>query len=179
MGKDVIIIKGKKCFIDSEGLAFLSNNEHRSIVRLIKNHTTTLEEFGVMGFEITKPDSKGGRPKTTYLLNEEQATLLTTFMKNSTKVVLFKKKLVKEFFRMREYIQKQELIRLTGIETRKTLTDKIKESGENERMHGHGYSTYTKLIYSLTGLSETYKEWKIDHPDKKVSFRDYLVPEDL
>jgi phage regulator Rha-like protein len=94
MKKDVIIIKERKCFIDSEGIALLANNEHRSIVRLIKNHKDTLEEFGVMGFEITKPDSKGGRPKTTYLLNEEQATLLTTFMKNSTKVVMFKKKLV-------------------------------------------------------------------------------------
>ena len=177
--KDIIIVKQNKCFIDSEGLSILADNEHRAIRQLIRNHIQALEEFGVLTFEMSKPDSKGGRPKKTYMLNEQQATLLTTFMKNSKKVVKFKKKLVKEFFNMRKYILKQEAIRISGIETRKTLTDKIQESGENERMHGHGYSTYTRLIYSLCGLSELYKQWKIAYPDNKKLFRDNLEPEDL
>ena len=177
--KDIIIVKKKECFINSEKLAELSENKHKAVKELIAIHQTVLGEFGVLTIETSKPSSKGGRPKITYLLNEQQATLLTTFMRNSKKVIKFKKKLVEEFFRMRSYIQKQETIRLAGIETRKTLTDRIQESGENGRMHGHGYSTYTRLIYSLTGLTETHKEWKMDHPDKKLKFRDYLVPEDL
>ena len=39
-----------------------------------------------------------------------------------------------------------------GKEIRKTLTIQIKDSGENERMHGHAYSTYTKLVYKSLGL---------------------------
>lgn len=177
---DIIIVENKKCFIDSEGLALLADIERRSITRLITNHYKDLEEFGVMRFEITKPDKSGGRPKTLYLLNEQQATLLTTFMKNSDKVKKFKKKLVREFFKMRDYIQKQEITRAVGIETRKSLTDAVQESGEQERMHGHGYSTYTKMVYSVTGLTEAFKEFRMDYPQtwKKKKFRDYLKEED-
>jgi hypothetical protein len=41
---------------------------------------------------------------------------------------------------------------MAGKLIRRALTDEIKESGENERMHGHGYSTYTKLINKTLGL---------------------------
>ena len=58
---------------------------------------------------------------------------------------------------------------MVGIETRKTLTDKIKDSGENDRMHGFAYSGYTKLVYKLCGIK--YK--KIDN------FRDTLTIEEL
>ena len=43
--------------------------------------------------------------------------------------------------------------RLAGKMARRTLTDSIQDSGENERMHGHAYTTYTKLAYKLTGIS--------------------------
>jgi len=172
--KELIKIKNKECFIDSEGLADLAEIERRSITRLIKNHYPDLEEFGVMGFEITKPTEQGGRPKTLYTLNEQQATLLTTFMRNSPKVKDFKKKLVREFFTMRQYILSQETIRLAGKEIRKSLTDAVKDSGEQDRMHGHAYSTYTNFAYSLTGLKEKKKEY-----GTREGFREYLSPEEL
>lgn len=162
---DIITVKERECFIDSEGLAYLSDNEHRAVRQLIRRHKDDLESFGVLTFKMSKPTKKGGRPKTTYYLNEQQATLLTTFMRNSENVRKFKRKLVKEFFRMRSYIQKQEVARLSGLETRKSLTDIIQQSGENERMHGHGYSNYTKLAYKLTGIEK--------------GDRDKLSPDDL
>lgn len=42
--------------------------------------------------------------------------------------------------------------RMTGKLIRRSLTDGIKDSGENERMHGHGYSTYSILINKSLGL---------------------------
>jgi len=42
------------------------------------------------------------------MLNEHQATLLITFMRNSPKVVSFKIALVKEFFRMRDELGRRE-----------------------------------------------------------------------
>jgi phage regulator Rha-like protein len=179
---DIIKVENKECFIDSEGLGLLAEIERRSITRLITNHYKDLEEFGVMRFEITKPTETGGRPKTLYLLNEQQATLLTTFMRNSEKVKSFKKKLVREFFKMRAYIQKQETIRLAGIETRKSLTDIIKDSGENERMHGHGYSSYTRLVYDVTNLThgfEIYKGKLKARGLKQGDFRETLTPLEL
>ena len=180
---DIVKVKNKECFIDSEGISVLSENEHRAVSQLIRSHMSDLEEFGVMTFEMSKPNEIGGRPKKLYQLNEQQATLLTTFMKNSKKVKEFKKKLVREFFRMREYIQKQETHRLAGIESRKKLTDTIKESGEQERMHGHGYSTYTKLAYTLIGVTSDHRQFKSDQKIidgyKKLKFRDILNPDQV
>jgi len=102
---DIILVKNNKCFIDSEGLAELSNNEHRAVVKLIKNYATDLEYFGVLTPSVSKPTRSGGRPKTIYLLNEQQATLLTTFMTNSPTVRKFKIKLVEEFDKQNKVIQ--------------------------------------------------------------------------
>ena len=180
---DIIIVKDKECFIDSEGLALLSDNEHRAIRQLIRNHSKELESFGVLTFEMSKPTRSGGRPKTTYLLNEQQATLLTTFMKNTDIVKQFKVRLVREFFKMREFINSQKIERAIGIQTRKTLTDTIRDSGENERMHGRGYSNFTRLVYSLTGLTAKYKQHKSDQKIvdgyKDIKFRDILEPNEL
>ncbi len=181
---DIIKVKNKEYFIDSEGLALLSENEHRAVTQLIRTYKKDLEEIGVLTFEMSKPNESGGRPKKTWLLSEHQALVLTTFMKNSDKVKSFKKRLVSEFIKMRDYIQKQETIRLAGIETRKSLTDSILESGEQKRMHGKGYSNYTRLVYAVCGLKDKhkeYKEWmKLNSPKSKLDFRgDYLDQEEL
>lgn len=42
--------------------------------------------------------------------------------------------------------------RMQGKLIRRSLTDGIKESGENERMHGHAFSTYSMLINKSLGL---------------------------
>jgi phage regulator Rha-like protein len=176
---DIIKVKDKECFINSEDLAILSENEHRAVTKLIRTYKSDLEDFGVLTPVVSKPNSKGGRPKTTYDMNEEQATLLTTFMGNSKKVREFKSKLVREFFNMRTYIFKQETIRLAGKEVRKSLTDAVQESGEQERMHGHGYSQYTKMVYSMLGFTEMYEWWKGNAKEQFPKFRDWLKPEEL
>ncbi len=181
---DIVIVKDNVFFIDSEGLAELSQNEPRAINQLIKNRTEDLERFGSLSFEMINPTGdKGGRPKKLYYLNEQQATLLTTFMKNSDIVREFKYKLVNEFFKMREYINSKSIIRAIGKETRKTLTDAIEESGENERMHGRGYSNFTRLVYQLTGLTERYKKCKEYHKRtcslNSMDFRGRLNPNEL
>lgn len=180
---DIIKIKGNECFIDSDGLAELSQNEPRAINQLIKNRTVDLERFGSLSFEMINPSSLGGRPKKVYYLNEQQATLLTTFMKNSEIIREFKFNLVDRFFKMREYINSQQVARTIGIESRKELTDTIKESGENERMHGHGYSTYTRFVYDLVGLKDKFKFWKLKskafRDEYKGNFRDYISADEL
>lgn len=177
---DIIKIKKDKCFIDSDGLATLSKIEARAINQLIKNRTDDLERFGSLSFEMIYHGESGGRPKKLYSLSEQQATLLTTFMKNSDTVREFKYRLVDEFFKMREYIQKQNTIRLAGIEVRKSLTDSVRDSGEQERMHGHGYSTYTNMVYEITGMKDKYKGWKCLPKDSRpIIFREYLSPDEL
>ncbi len=177
---DIIKIKGEECFIDSEGLACLSNLETRAVNQLIKRKKAHLEEFGSLSLSvINQGEAKGGRPKHIYYLNEQQATLLTTFMQNSDIVMEFKKKLVREFFKMREHIKKQQITRAVGIETRKSLTDSIKDSGENERMHGKGYSNYTRMVYEVCNLKERYKLFKKLSFDEPLQFREWITTEEL
>lgn len=80
---------------------------HATVIKLIKRRADKLEQFGPCRFEIQMVDRQqgGGRPVEYALLNEPQATLLLTFMRNSPKVKYFKVLLVKEFYRMKEQLK--------------------------------------------------------------------------
>lgn len=88
------------------------------------------------------------------------------------KAMKFKVQFIEAFNKMEAGIKKQAMSRAVSVETRKTLTDRVKESGENERMHGHGYSTYTKFAYKLAGV-------KYIKPAAGTNFRDTLEAETL
>ncbi len=152
--------------------------QHRSIYRMCTVYKKDLEEFGKVRFKITSSDS--GQNVKVAILNEQQATFLATLLRNNEKAKEFKKQLVKEFFSMREFISKKSITRAIGKETRKTLTDAIDESGENERMHGRGYSNYTRLVYAITGLKDRFYEFReINFSVKTLKFRDWITKEEL
>ncbi|MFX0555002.1 Rha family transcriptional regulator [Lactiplantibacillus plantarum] len=87
-----------------------------------------------------------GQKAKVYLLNEQQATLLITFLKNTPRVADFKEELVRQFTVMkRELILRQAKFEL-GKDFSKSLHETIKESpalGE----HGHLYVNINKLVY--------------------------------
>ena len=85
--------------------------------------------FGVLSFDMTKPlkGSKGGRPQKTYHLNEQQATLLITYLDNTPEVNQFKKNLVHEFYRMRKELNQRQINRAIEKPQRKSLMDAVKD----------------------------------------------------
>lgn len=100
---NLVLVVNNDVFTTSRIIAEKTNNSIYSVNKLISTHKEHLSEFGDIRFEIQKPDkkSKGGRPTETYFLNEQQTTLLLTFMRNSEVVIEFKKVLVKEFYKMK------------------------------------------------------------------------------
>lgn len=76
-----------------------TDNEHRSVLQLIRNNIADFEEFGPSAFEMRKSN---GRPTQVAILNEQQAALLMTYMRNSDVVRDFKKRLVRAFFELRD-----------------------------------------------------------------------------
>ncbi|WP_375706564.1 Rha family transcriptional regulator, partial [Bartonella sp. AA33NXGY] len=74
-------------------------NTHKTVIQLVRNNRKDFEEFGSLGFEIqvSKRDGKGGQKRVIAILNEPQATLLMTYMRNNDMVRAFKKALVKAF----------------------------------------------------------------------------------
>ncbi|EJF07525.1 Phage regulatory protein Rha (Phage_pRha) [Thiovulum sp. ES] len=90
-------------------IAKQTENKEETISRLIRNYHEKLELFGQVGFKIQTVKNSAGaiNEQKTFYLNEQQATLLLTFMRNNEIVIIFKVNLVSEFFNMREILAKQ------------------------------------------------------------------------
>lgn len=78
--------------------------QHHTITKTIRKHQVRFEQFGKVEFKIQAMES--GQNTKDYILNEQQATLLVTFLKNTEQVANFKTNLVKAFFEMREELSK-------------------------------------------------------------------------
>ncbi|MFQ2876034.1 Rha family transcriptional regulator [Mycobacterium sp. MS3] len=58
--------------------------QHKNVLELIRNNQEDFEEFGGVAFETRPFETAGGVQERTYaILNEEQAALLMTYMRNS------------------------------------------------------------------------------------------------
>ncbi len=99
----------------------------QNIKELIDDNLKSFELFGLIRFETEKGN---GRPKNNYYLNEQQATLLISMMRNNDIVLDFKVRLVKEFFRMRELLQNQKSQPQTQIFSIPELTNETEQITE-------------------------------------------------
>lgn len=140
---NIVYMDGKKePYTTSEIIAECAEVKHDTVQSLIRNHQEDFESYGIIGFEIRKLDGRG-RPMKIYRLNEQQATLLITYLKNTEPVRRFKINLVKAFFEMREELSKFRMQRALEKPKRKTLHDSI-ENWEQAPKHAH--STMNNLL---------------------------------
>ncbi|WP_338460324.1 Rha family transcriptional regulator [Pseudomonas sp. TE3-3-F2023] len=78
-----------------------TDNEHASVIALVRKYQADFGEFGGIRFQIEPFETAGGaQSREIALLNEQQATLLLTYMRNTSIVRDFKKRLVKEFWHL-------------------------------------------------------------------------------
>lgn len=77
---------------------------HKTVIQLVRDNKSDLEEFGSLAFQmrVSRSDGKGGQQQEFAILNEQQATLLMTYMRNNDIVKEFKKRLVKAFYEMNQ-----------------------------------------------------------------------------
>lgn len=147
---ELVYMDGKKePYTTHEIVAEHAEIEINSVRKLIDKHKEDLEAFGVLSFEIHKPEkgSLGGRPRKIYRLNEQQATLLVTYLGNTRPVRNFKTNLVKAFFEMWDELAKFKLQRALEKPKRKTLHDSIENWGQKPK---HAHSTITNLLLKGT-----------------------------
>ncbi|MFO7071940.1 Rha family transcriptional regulator [Pseudomonas aeruginosa] len=82
--------------------------KHKSVIQLIRQRIGALEEFGRVAFEMRTFGTTGGRQRREVaMLNEQQAALLISLMRNSEEVVAFKVRLIREFYRMRDALSQR------------------------------------------------------------------------
>lgn len=96
-----IIERDGSLVVTSEAVAEGAGVQHKNVLELIGNNVTDFEEFGEVAFETRPFQTAGGvQTRRVALLNEQQATLLMTYQRNTDRVRQFKKALVKAFFEM-------------------------------------------------------------------------------
>ena len=133
-----------------EVIAANTGIKRRSVIDLIVRNKEELEQFGILRFEIVKINGRG-RPRKIYHLNEQQATLLLTFLDNTPQIKAFKVALVKQFYEMRDELTKRNINRAIEQPVKKTLMDCIKKWKYASK---YAYSNINRLlIKGATGLS--------------------------
>ncbi len=175
---NLVILKGEDVFTDSWVIAEGTGNSHRAIKSIVNKYSDDFKEFGKLSYhskwfenekqkKVFSDNSKEvGREKTkieVILLNEPQATLLITYLRNTEQVRRFKKNLVFEFYRMRDFIREKQTpawqeSRQLGKKTRKKETDAIQRLVEYATAQGSShpgrlYTNYTRLTNQTAGVS--------------------------
>lgn len=139
---ELVYMDGKKePYTTSAIIAECAGVKHHAIQEHIRKQIGRLEQFGKVSFKM-RPLQSGQQAKD-YILNEQQATLLITFLKNTEQVANFKTNLVKAFFEMRDELSKFRMQRALEKPKRKTLHDSI-ENWEQAPKHPH--STMNNLL---------------------------------
>ena len=178
---DIVFLEPNKIdsepFTTSDVIAESAGVKHHAIQQLIFKHEADFKEFGVFAFEMRKPPtgSKGGRPETIYHLNEQQATLLMTYLKNTERVRAFKKELVRQFYAMRNELLRRQVERTTLKPIRREMTDAIQEYDNGK----WSYKKYTDLVYK-SALGKTAVQLRKERgAPKTAKAMDYLTADEL
>lgn len=94
--------------IDSLTIADGVEISHQAVIKIIRKYLPDFEEFGRVGFEIRPFGTSGGTQKREVAyLNEDQAMLLFTFLKNTSIARSLKGKIIKAFRACREELAKK------------------------------------------------------------------------
>jgi len=102
---DLVIVRGDELLTTTSAVASGTANTHEAAIKLVRTHQKDFEEFGRVRFEIEPFETAGGQQKREIaLLNEDQATLLITYMRNNVIVRKFKVALVRQFSNMRKQL---------------------------------------------------------------------------
>lgn len=163
-------------FTTSDIIAERTGNSYRSIQRIIERHKSRLESFGRVRFEITPFETNGGTQKhKIYFLNEPQATLLITFLRNTDIVADFKTELVRQFYAMRNELLRRQIERAALKPIRREMTDVI-QAYDNGKW---SYKKYTDLAYKSVLGKNAAQIRKERGASPKAKAVDYLTADEL
>lgn len=165
-------------YTTSEVIAEFAQVKHHAIQQLISKHENDLLDYGNLAFEMRKL-SGAGRPEKIYRLNEQQATVLITYLKNTEPVRAFKKELVRQFFAMRDELYNRRRLRAESKPTRRELTDVINDCVPDSPHKRFVYKQYTDLMYKLI-TGKTAAVLRREHgADKTATAADLLTADEL
>lgn len=171
------ISKTEMTVVSSLDVAETFEKRHADILRDIENLKCS-KEFTERNFALSSYKDSSGKNNKEYLITRDGFTILVMGY-TGEKAMRFKEAYIKQFNAMEKALQGKLIEREKGIAVRQSLTKALQQSTENERMHGHAYSTYTNCIYKVLfgkNAKQLREELEIS---KKENLRDYLPEEQL
>lgn len=163
--------------VTSLDVAETFGKRHGDVLRDIENLEVS-EEFNQRNFALIDYLDSRNRKQPMYLITRDGFTILAMGY-NGEKAMKFKEGYIKQFNAMEKALIGKIKEREKGIAVRQALTKALQQSNENERMHGHAYSTYTDIIYKVVfgcRAKELREQYGIT---KKDNLRDYFSQEEL
>lgn len=101
----LVIVRQGELMTTTLAVAAGTANSHEAVIKLVRTHLSDFEEFGRVRFEIAPFATAGGQQKREIaFLNEDQAMLLITYMRNNVIVRRFKVALVRGFSEVRQQL---------------------------------------------------------------------------
>lgn len=172
------ISKGKEVtIVTSLDVAETFGKEHRRVLQDIRDLKCS-EEFRLHNFVQSSYVNEQGHNQSMFIMTKDGFTLLAMGY-TGEKAMKFKEAYINQFNQMEELLKGKLIEREKGIAVRQSLTKAIQQSSENERMHGHAYSTYTDIVYRAV-FGKTAKQLREEYGiDKKANLRDYFTVEEL
>lgn len=113
-----------------------------------------------------------------YHLNEQQATLLMTYLRNTDVVRAFKKELVRQFFAMRKELLNIKTVKVERKSIRLGMTDAIKALPDSPHKK-FKYNQYTDLAYR-TALGKSARQLRKERgANKAATASDYMSADEI
>ena len=163
--------------VSSLDVAETFGKEHYHVLRDIKELECS-EEFRLSNFGESSYRNSQNKKQPMYYMTRDGFTLLVMGY-TGHKAMKFKEAYIKQFNAMEKQLKEKLVERQKGIAVRQALTKSIQQSSENERMHGHAYSTYTNCIYKVI-FGKNAKQLREEYGlEKKANPRDYFNSEEL
>ena len=141
------INKQEVTVVSSLDIAETFGKEHRNVLKDIRELQCS-DEFRLLNFEQSNYINEQNHKQPMYYVTRDGFTLLAMGY-TGEKAMKFKEAYIKQFNAMERMLQGKLIEREKGIAVRQSLTKALQLSAENERMHGHAYSTYTNCIYKV------------------------------
>ena len=169
--------KEERVAVTSLDVAETFGKAHDKVMRDIRELGCSAE-FNAANFgDISYVDTKNRKQKA-FVMTREGFTLLVMGYTGEL-AMKFKEAYIKQFNAMEKALRGKMIEREKGIAVRQALTKALQQSTENERMHGHAYSTYTNCIYKvLFGMNANQLREKYGI-GKKENLRNCFTEEEL
>ena len=131
--ENILQVTNNQVTVSTLVIAELADKEHKNLRELIEDNISDFNEFGILKPYTLKPTkgSLGGKPIKFYSLNEEQYSLLMTYLRNNPKIKEFKKNMVKAFFEMKKQLENKSS---TETDLQKILNQIEKQNQEIQNL---------------------------------------------